>query len=80
MFCRFPSFQVVGLGQVVATLVALQVLKLSGIVAFPHFSLAPIVKVSLMCNTDRVIGQILRLGIPTSALLLREPAVWPWWH
>lgn len=44
---KFPSFQFLGLGQMLATIVVLYCLKLGGIVTFPDSSLSTFQKVWL---------------------------------
>lgn len=73
---KFPSFQCLGLGQMLATVIVLYILKLGGIVNFPGYSLSILYKVwplplLYVGNLVFGLGSTKRLNLPMFTVLRR---------
>lgn len=73
---KFPSFQCLGLGQMLATVIVLYILKLGGVVNFPGYSLSVLYKVwplplLYVGNLVFGLGSTKRLNLPMFTVLRR---------
>lgn len=73
---KFPSFHIVGIGQMLATLIILQICRLSKIITFPNFNKEIFVKIFplpllFMGNLVCGLGSTKRLSLPMFTVLRR---------